>query len=162
MIQDHAVGRDVLLLSPKGEGKNAIANQFASLLGYNLNLFHMYHEMTSRDLFLRRGTDPVTGDTRWEESVLVQAARLGELCVLDGVEKLRPDVLATLQGFVNDRDTYLPDNRRLVGERHVHHDVFVDQFSKDIVKGTPIVPSRLLWVLLRDRMLLPPHGFRMM
>lgn len=135
MVQDHAVGRDLLLLSPKGEGKNAIANQFASLLGYDLNLFHMYQEMTSRDLFMRRGTDPETGETSWEESLLVRAARLGELCVLDGVEKLRPDVLAGLHSFVNDRDTFLPDGRRLVGEDHTHENVSVD--SQNVVKVHP-------------------------
>lgn len=116
MVQDHAVGRDLLLLSPKGEGKNAITKEFALLLGYDTSLFSMYREMTSRDLFLRRGTNSETGETSWEESILVKAARLGDICVLDGVEKLRPDVLASLHSFVNDRDAFLPDGRHLVRE----------------------------------------------
>jgi MoxR-like ATPase len=114
MMQEHSVGRDIVLVSPKGEGKNAIAQQFASLLGYETNLFSVYKDMTSRDLLVRRSTDKLTGETRWEESPLLKAARLGELCILDGIEKLRPDVLSSLQSLVIDREASLPDGRRLL------------------------------------------------
>jgi MoxR-like ATPase len=97
MVQEHASGKDILLLSPKGEGKNALANEFASMLGYKTHLFAIYSEMTSQDLLLRRGTDASTGETIWEESPLLRAARNGDVCILDGIEKLRPDVLASLQ-----------------------------------------------------------------
>eukprot|EP00545_Synedropsis_sp_CCMP1620_P013255 CAMPEP_0119030820 /NCGR_PEP_ID=MMETSP1176-20130426/41225_1 /TAXON_ID=265551 /ORGANISM="Synedropsis recta cf, Strain CCMP1620" /LENGTH=1404 /DNA_ID=CAMNT_0006987197 /DNA_START=172 /DNA_END=4386 /DNA_ORIENTATION=+ len=135
MVQDHAVGRDLLLLSPKGEGKNAVTKEFASLLGFDTSLFSMYKEMTSRDLFLRRGTNSETGETSWEESILVKAARLGELCVLDGVEKLRPDVLASLHSFVNDRDAFLPDGRRLIRDNPVPDGTSLE--SDDVVRVHP-------------------------
>ena len=53
MMQEHCAGRDMLLLSPKGEGKSAIAAEFASMLGYKTRLFNAYREMTSRDLLMR-------------------------------------------------------------------------------------------------------------
>jgi MoxR-like ATPase len=119
MAQEHAVGRDIILISPKGEGKNATAQQFASLLGYDTNLFAMYSEMTSQDLLLRRTTDQATGQSQWEESPLLKAARMGEMCILDGVEKLRPDVLSSLQSLLMDREVALPDGRRVLRQDRV-------------------------------------------
>jgi von Willebrand factor A domain-containing protein 8 len=120
IMQEHAIGRDVLLLSRrKGEGKNAIANQFSSLLGYEPCIFHLNSEMTVRDLFLRRGTDSKTGETIWDESFLVKSARQGHLCILDGADKLRKDVLSTLKSFIVDRDIFLPDGRRLFANSHI-------------------------------------------
>jgi MoxR-like ATPase len=114
MVQEHGVGRDVLLVSPKGEGKNALAQEFAATLGYDTHLFAMYSDITSQDLLLRRSTDPVSGETKWEDSALLKAARNGDLCVLDGIEKLRPDVLTSLQSLMIDRDFPLVDGRRAV------------------------------------------------
>jgi MoxR-like ATPase len=122
MVQEHAAGRDVLLISPKGEGKNATAQQFAGLLGYDTHLFGMYSELTSRDLLVRRTTDSATGETSWEESPLITAARQGDICILDGIEKLRPDVLSSLQSLATDREVSLPDGRRLVRQENIASD----------------------------------------
>lgn len=97
MMQEHGSGRDILLLSPKGEGKNALAQEFAILLGFETHLFAIYSEMSSQDLLLRRGTDSSTGETIWDETPLLRAARRGDVCILDGIEKLRPDVLSSIQ-----------------------------------------------------------------
>jgi MoxR-like ATPase len=43
--------------------------------------------MTSRDLLGRRSTNEITGDTYWEPSPLVKAAKNGDLLILDGIEK---------------------------------------------------------------------------
>jgi hypothetical protein len=122
MVQEHAVGRDILLISPKGEGKNATAQQFAGLLGYHTHLFGMYSELTSRDLLVRRTTDSTTGETSWEESPLITAARQGDICILDGIEKLRPDVLSSLQSLATDREASLPDGRRLARQENMASD----------------------------------------
>jgi von Willebrand factor A domain-containing protein 8 len=114
MMQEHSVGNDMLLMSPKGEGKSATIRQFASLLGYDTHLFAMYKEMTSRDLLLRRSTDPLSGETTWEDGILLIAAKQGDICVLDGIEKLQPDVLSSLQSLVSDRELVLPNGHRLV------------------------------------------------
>ena len=112
MVQEHSVGNDFLLVSPKGEGKTTLAREFASLLGYETHLYAMNTEMTSQHLLQRRSTDPSTGETVWEDSPILRAARRGDLCVLDGIEKLRPDVLSSIQSLIVDRDIQLPDGRR--------------------------------------------------
>jgi MoxR-like ATPase len=134
MVQEHAVGRDILLISPKGEGKNATAQQFAGLLGYDTHLFGMYSELTSRDLLVRRTTDSTTGETSWEESPLITAARQGDICILDGIEKLRPDVLSSLQSLATDREASLPDGRRLARQENMASD-------KPDSKVIPVHPS---------------------
>lgn len=114
MMQEHYVNRDILLLSLKGNGKTSIAMEFANILGYNVHLFGLYKDMTSRDLLMRRNTDSNTGETIWEASPLVQAALLGDICILDGIDKLSSDTIATLHGLMNDREISLPNGKRLV------------------------------------------------
>ncbi|KAL3911006.1 MAG: hypothetical protein SGILL_007455 [Bacillariaceae sp.] len=136
MVQEHGSGKDILLLSPKGEGKNALDNEFASMLGYETHLFAIYSELSSQDLLLRRSTDAVTGETVWEQSPLLSAARNGDICILDGVEKLRPDVLASLQSLVVDRFIPLPDGRRAM------HRNLVDPNDPEATENViPIHPS---------------------
>jgi MoxR-like ATPase len=131
MIQEHASGNDFLLVSPKGEGKTTYAQEFAAMLGYDTHLFAIYSEMTSQDLLQRRSTDPSTGETRWEDSPLIQAAKKGDICVLDGIEKLRPDVLSSLQSLIVDRDVPLPDGRRAM--RHDRSDSTNHSLNSDSV-----------------------------
>jgi MoxR-like ATPase len=114
MLQEHFADRNILLLSKKGEGNSANANRFAAMLGYPIHLFATYKDMSSLDLLVRGTTNAETGETCWEESPLIEAARKGHVCILDGIEKLRPDVLASLSSIVNDRELWLPDGRRLV------------------------------------------------
>ena len=114
MLQEHGCGRDILLLSEKGEGKSRLAAEFASMLGYKANLFNLYKEMSGRDLLQRRATDPISGNTKWEDSPLIQSAVNGDVCFLDGVERLGGDTLATLGSLLVDRELYLPDGSRLV------------------------------------------------
>jgi len=114
MMQEHAAGRDILLISPRGEGKSTITAEFASLLGYDTALFNLYREMSGRDLLQRRATDPTTGETRWEDSALVKAACHGDLCILDGVERLASDTVTTLHSLMTEREISLPDGSKLV------------------------------------------------
>jgi von Willebrand factor A domain-containing protein 8 len=114
MLQEHAVGRDILLVSPKGEGKNALAEHFAAVTGYHVHLFPLYKEMTATDLLLRLTSASTESQRGWAESPLLQAARTGQVCILDGIEKLSRDTLATLQGFLTDREIFLPDGTKLV------------------------------------------------
>ena len=70
--------------------------------------------MTARDLLQRRATDPDTGATRWEDSALVKAACAGDVCLLDGVERLDPDTFASIRSLLTDREMHLPDGSKLV------------------------------------------------
>lgn len=49
---------------------------------------------------------------------MVECARAGKLCVLDGVEMLEGGVLASLQRLVQDRETPLPDGGYLISEKN--------------------------------------------
>lgn len=146
MMQEHAAGRDILLIAPKGEGKNAMAQHFAGLLGYDTHLFAMYSDMSSQDLLLRRATDQRTGQTNWEQSPLVKAAINGDICILDGIEKLRLDVLSSLQSLAMDREIALPDGRRLVGADRVS----ADYSSEHVLKIHPSFRIVSLASLNRD------------
>ena len=112
MMQEHYVGRDILLLSPRGEGKSMIATEFSRILGYEPLLFSLYREMTSRDLLQKRMTNE-NGETTWDDSPLIKAARMGQICILDGVEKLNHDTLATLKSLMIDREIWLPNGSKL-------------------------------------------------
>ena len=113
MLQEHSLGRDVCLLGGKGVGKSRLAELFCHRLGYRPEIFPMFKDMTPRDLVQRRGTDE-RGNTRWEDSPLLKAAREGGVVVLDGVHRLHPDTLSTLQRVCVDREMELMDGSRLV------------------------------------------------
>ncbi|EQC29690.1 hypothetical protein SDRG_12690 [Saprolegnia diclina VS20] len=113
MLQDHALGKDVCLLGPKGSGKSGLARLFAHRLGYPSELFTLFKDMTSRDLYQRRATDD-HGNTYWEDSPLMHAARYGHVAILDGVHRLHGDTLATLQRLMQDREIDLADGAKFI------------------------------------------------
>ncbi|MDP2437681.1 MAG: AAA family ATPase [archaeon] len=113
MLQDHACGRDLCLLRPRGTAKTATVLAFASLLGYEVETFAMYKDLTHRELFQRRVTR-ADGSTAWENSPLVEAALRGRLCVLDNVHHLTPGALSVLQSLVQQRQASLFDGTRLM------------------------------------------------
>ncbi|KAI9260188.1 AAA domain-containing protein [Sporodiniella umbellata] len=114
MVLLHAGNRDMCLLgTQKGVGKSALVRQFARRLGYTIDYIPLYRDMSSRDLLQRRSTT-IKGDTIWENSLLVEAAILGRLAVLDGIDALSYGTLNTLQRLCSDRETQLPDGTRLI------------------------------------------------
>ncbi|CAK0844962.1 unnamed protein product [Prorocentrum cordatum] len=154
-VQCAMLGRSVCLVGPGGEGKSALARRLACVLGYpaaRVHTLHVYKDMTSRDLFQRRGTDE-RGDTHWDPSPLLVAALTGGLCVLDGLQRLRPDTTAALQTLCADRDVDLPDGTRLCEHRR-----FAAACARAGGEGEP--PSRL--AVGRGRWLRPIHpAFRL-
>lgn len=116
MLQEHSCDRDILLIGCKGEGKSALAKWFSHLLGYDATLFSLYKDMSPRDLLMRRGSSK-EGDTVWDYSPLVKAAIEGNVCILDGADKLSPNTLATIQSLFVDREICLPDGTRLLRPR---------------------------------------------
>lgn len=115
MIQDHAAGSDLCVLGAKGSGKSDLARLFAHRLGYATELFSLFKDMTARDLLQRRSTD-VNGNTRWEDSPLIHAARRGHIAILDGVHRLGSDSLGVLQRLVQDREIDLADGTKLLSQ----------------------------------------------
>jgi MoxR-like ATPase len=58
-------GRDMCVLGGKGAGKSLLVRQFARRLGYAVEVFPLFKDMTARDLLQRRATDQ-QGSTVWE------------------------------------------------------------------------------------------------
>jgi MoxR-like ATPase len=113
-LQAHAVG-DFCIVGAKGVGKSAIVREFARALGYETTLICMYKDMTTRDLFERRNTRE-NGDTYWSASALVDAARSGNLAILDGLDMVHPGTIASLSRLVHDRELTLPSGDRLLNK----------------------------------------------
>jgi MoxR-like ATPase len=112
MFQEHFAGRDILLIAPRGEEKIALAKLFCSLTRYEAILFSLHEEMTPMDLLQQNCA--VSSPTGFTESPLLRAACSGQVCVLDGFEKLSTDVAATLQGFLTDRQIVFPDGLKYI------------------------------------------------
>ena len=114
LVADHATGRDLCLIAPRGSGKSLLASHFASCLGYTADVFALYADMTARDLVQRRGIDADTGDTVWTDSPLVHAAQQGRAVILDNLQTIPAETLATLQSLCVNRQLDLFDGSRLV------------------------------------------------
>lgn len=153
MVIAHAGGHDFCLIGTnKGVGKSALIRHFARNLGYAIEFIPLFRDMSSRDLLQRRTTTS-TGDTVWENSMLVEAALHGRLAVLDGVETLSFGTLSTLQRLVKEREVQLPDGKRLVNPKRFaslmqKHNWTQEQLVKE--KGMiPIHPSFRIVCLAR-------------
>lgn len=70
--------------------------------------------MNSRELVQQRRILP-NGDTVWVDSQLVKAAKQGNLCVLDGLERVHWSMLELLSTLIHHRFLQLPDGSRLIG-----------------------------------------------
>nr|XP_056718077.1 von Willebrand factor A domain-containing protein 8 [Euleptes europaea] len=112
VMMSHMV-KDVCLIGGKGCGKTVVAKEFSAALGYSVESFMLYQDMTARDLLQQRYTLP-NGDTSWRPSPLITAALEGKLVVLDGVHRVNPGTLAVLQRLIHDREITLYDGTILL------------------------------------------------
>ncbi len=108
--------RAVVCVGPKGCYKSSLARETAVLRGVKHELFSLHPDMTSRDLFMVRGTDQQSGDTIWRETPLTRAVREGSWVILDGIDKLRSDTLSSLALLIEQGWTTLPDGKRIQAE----------------------------------------------
>ncbi|VDO38068.1 unnamed protein product [Haemonchus placei] len=117
----HSQG-DFALLGAKGTGKTKLIAELAGRLGFNTDTMILYQDMNARELLQRRRMLD-NGDTLWEDSQLVAAAKRGDVCVLDGAERLPKgqlcqvhwSALESLASLCYHRTLFLPDGSRLVG-----------------------------------------------
>jgi von Willebrand factor A domain-containing protein 8 len=157
MFQEHFAGRDILLVAPRGEGKSTVAKQFCSLVGYDAFVFTMRNDMTANDLLWQQ-SDNVNNQHSDSliETPLLKAARLGQVCILDGIEKLSPDSFAVLQGFLTDRELILPDAIKYTPEslnekpsnnlRSIHKSFRVIALATLDTPGSLITPPPPTWL----------------
>ncbi|KAF9979600.1 von Willebrand factor A domain-containing protein 8 [Mortierella antarctica] len=125
MLLAHSVG-DFCVIGSKGVGKSALMRHFGRNLGYKVEFIPLYKDMSSRDLLQRRSTT-FSGDTIWENSALVKAAISGALAVMDGIDTLSFGTMVSLQRLIHERETAMPDGRKLL--RHSHYDQLQAKFG---------------------------------
>lgn len=107
---------DFVLIGPKGSGKSRILGELSRRLNFNYTTMVLHQDMNTRELIQRRHMKE-NGDTVWEDSILVAAARNGDVCVLDGVEMVHPSVLMSLTQLIYHRRFDLPNGNRLIGKK---------------------------------------------
>ena len=124
MLQDWVMGRDLLVLGPKGAGKSRLVIELCNRLGWNsdtIKVFPLFRDVSARDLLQTRDTTS-DGDTVWVDSPLVAAAKAGTPIVLDNVHAARSDVLlGSLSRLLIDREVELPDGTLLKCAERITH-----------------------------------------
>ncbi|CAE7247024.1 unnamed protein product [Symbiodinium microadriaticum] len=109
---DMAAGNNILLVAHRGAGKSALIR---SLRLETWQTFNLHRDLTARDLLQRRVTDEVSGESAWADQPVANAARTGEVVVLDGVHRLPAGALVAAFGrLCSERELDLPDGTRLV------------------------------------------------
>jgi MoxR-like ATPase len=103
----------VALVGPKGCYKSTVARNLVNTVELRqpvaAELFTLYPDITARDLLQTRSTQQDSGDTVWNDTPLTRAARNGTFVILDGIDKLRSDTLASLAMLFEHRWAILPD-----------------------------------------------------
>lgn len=116
MVKSIRLGLGCCVVGDRGEGKSHLVRQLAGRLGYRqVQTFYLYKDMTSRDLFQRRGTNSV-GETVWFRSPVAQAMIDGAMVVLDGLHRLSKGTISSLARVIQDREVALFDGTLLVNE----------------------------------------------
>lgn len=74
-------------------------NELAHSHGYTTETIVLYQDMTSRDLFQQRITQP-NGDTGWNITPLISAALKGHMAILDGIHRLDTSTASSLKRYL--------------------------------------------------------------
>ena len=137
--------RAVACVGPKGCYKSALAKETARVYGAKVELFSLYTDLTSRDLLMVRATDMDSGDTVWRETPLTKAMRCGNWLILDGVDKLRADVLSSIAIMIEQGWIDLPN-----GDRMYVHEKFrciaIAHLPEQKSWITPEIKSMFHWI----------------
>ncbi|GAA5899817.1 uncharacterized protein JCM6883_005995 [Sporobolomyces salmoneus] len=94
LLQLHSLGNFDLSLVPSSPMPSAssstslVISTFASLLGYSLDVVHLYKEIGGRELWMRREVGGSGGVTGWAESALVKGMRSGNLVWLESIDTI--------------------------------------------------------------------------
>ena len=132
--------KHVCILGPKGCGKSYMLNEIVSRFNAQngagregngnpstmstIRIMPLYQEMTARDLLQERSTANTTLDssegqkgeyssTTWQDSPLIKAAKNGDICVLDGIDRIDPHSLFVLRRLLQDHEIELPSGDKL-------------------------------------------------
>eukprot|EP00945_MAST-04E_sp_MAST-4E-sp1_P008696 g8696.t1 len=120
VMDDLAAGRHICLLGPKGSGKSYMLEEIGAQMKNKVRTFPLFQELTARDLLQRRstisssGAAGMEGDTTWSDSPLIASARSGDICVLDGIDRIDPHSMFVLRRLLQDGEIELPDGEKLI------------------------------------------------
>lgn len=98
IIQTYAKS-DLCIIGPRGSGKSMLVLEIARMLNQTLEPMVLYQDMTARD-FIQQRTTTITGDTIWQDSPLIRAAKNGNVSVLDGIHRIHNSTISFLHRFV--------------------------------------------------------------
>lgn len=68
----------------------------------NIESIFLYQDLSARDLIEQRVTD-IHGNTIWQPSPVIRAAKEGKILILDGIDRLSIDALCILAPLLQDR-----------------------------------------------------------
>ncbi len=95
--------QNILLLGPRGSGKTSLARAAAEQLGRTLATVPC-HTGAGAELLLGQWVPRTDGTGyRWMDGVLTRAVRCGQVCLLDEVNALKPEVAFAIHGLLDHR-----------------------------------------------------------
>lgn len=95
--------KNVLLLGPRGTGKNSLVEQVALNLGRDFVYVPCHSGATAETLIGQWIPNPKGTGYIWMDGVVTDAVRRGKILMLDEVNALRPDVAFVIHGLLDNR-----------------------------------------------------------
>ncbi|KAK9476971.1 hypothetical protein V1514DRAFT_353785 [Lipomyces japonicus] len=160
----------VLIQGPTSSGKTSMINYLAKKTGHKFVRINN-HEHTDLQEYLGSYVSDEKGNLRFQEGVLVEAARNGYWIVLDELNLAPTDVLEALNRLLDDnREIFIPETQEVV-KPHPHFLLFASQNPPGLYGGRKNlsrafrnrflelhfddIPENELEVILKDRCEIP-------
>ena len=112
MLQDYVLGEHILLVGNQGTGKNKLVDRMLNLLNKPREYIQLNRDTTVQTLTLQPTVRE--GVIVYDDSPLVQAAKTGNILVVDEADKAPTNVTCILKSLVESQEMILSDGRRIV------------------------------------------------
>lgn len=112
MLQDFLLGEHLLLVGNQGTGKNKLVDRLLNLLNKPREYIQLNRDTTVQTLTLQPSVRE--GVIVYDDSPLVQAAKSGNILVVDEADKAPTNVTCILKSLVESGEMILSDGRRIV------------------------------------------------
>ena len=112
MLQDFLLGEHMLLVGNQGTGKNKLVDRMLNLLNKPREYIQLNRDTTVQTLTLQPTVRE--GVIVYDDSPLVQAAKTGNILVVDEADKAPTAVTCILKSLVESGEMILSDGRRIV------------------------------------------------
>merc|ERR1712079_132518 len=112
MLQDFLLGEHLLLVGNQGTGKNKVVDRLLHLLNKPREYIQLNRDTTVQTLTLQPTVRE--GVIVYDDSPLVQAAKSGNILVVDEADKAPTNVTCILKSLVESGEMILSDGRRIV------------------------------------------------